>query len=69
MVCAQSSNDVIGPYLKPKWYADCKELAKRSYDAVLSMEQAILPEGQEGTWNDWLVKIIKVSMSLIIILS
>lgn len=55
-VCSKS-NDIIEPYLKPQWYADCKELAKRSCDAVRSKELQIIPKEHERTWFDWLEKI------------
>jgi valyl-tRNA synthetase len=55
-LCSKS-NDIIEPYLKPQWYADCKELAKRSCDAVRNKELVILPVEHERTWFDWLEKI------------
>jgi len=32
-LCSKS-NDVIEPFLKPQWYCDCTDMAKRSVDAV-----------------------------------
>lgn len=43
--------------LKPQWYVDCKELAKRSCDAVRNKELLIIPDQHEKTWFDWLEKI------------
>lgn len=48
-VCSRS-NDIIEPFLKPQWYVDCKDMAKRSCDAVRSKELKILPETHEKTW-------------------
>ena len=42
-LCSKSG-DVIEPFLKPQWYVDCKDLAKRSCDAVRSKELLIVPE-------------------------
>jgi len=44
------TGDIIEPFLKPQWYADCKELAKRSCDAVRNKELIILPEEHQNTW-------------------
>ncbi len=55
-VCSKS-NDIIEPYMKPQWYVDCKDLAKRSCDAVRSKELLIVPKEYERTWFDWLEKI------------
>lgn len=38
------SNDIIEPLLKPQWYVNCKNMAKRSVDAVKNKELIILPE-------------------------
>jgi valyl-tRNA synthetase len=51
------SGDVIEPFLKPQWYADCKQLAERSCEAVRNKELIIMPEEHERTWFDWLEKI------------
>jgi valyl-tRNA synthetase len=51
------SNDIIEPLLKPQWYVNCKDMAKRSVDAVRNKELIILPEAHEKTWFDWLENI------------
>lgn len=38
------SGDIIEPYLKPQWYMDCKDMAKRSADAVRNKELIITPD-------------------------
>lgn len=55
-LCSRS-NDIIEPFLKPQWYVDCKDIAKRSCDAVRNKELLIVPEHHEKTWFDWLDKI------------
>jgi valyl-tRNA synthetase len=39
-LCSKTG-DIIEPYLKPQWYADCKDLAKRSCDAVRNKDLII----------------------------
>ena len=53
----QRSGDIIEPLLKPQWYVDCKDLAKRSIEAVEKGELKIIPEEHINTWNHWLKNI------------
>ena len=55
-LCSKS-NDIIEPYLKPQWYVDCKDMAKRSVDAVRNKDLKIIPEFHERTWYQWLENI------------
>jgi len=48
-LCSRTE-DVIEPYLKPQWYVDCKDMAKRSTDAVRNKELIITPDSHEKTW-------------------
>ncbi len=48
-LCSKS-NDIIEPFMKPQWYVNCKDMAKRSVDAVRNKELLILPEEHEKTW-------------------
>jgi len=48
------SNDIIEPLLKPQWYVNCKDMAKRSTDAVRNKELVIEPVEHEKTWFNWL---------------
>ena len=48
-LCSKS-NDIIEPYLKPQWYVDCKDMAKRSVDAVRNGDLKIIPKDHEKTW-------------------
>jgi valyl-tRNA synthetase len=41
-ICSRSG-DVIEPLIKPQWYVDCKDMAKRSTDAVRSGDLKIVP--------------------------
>lgn len=52
-LCSKS-NDIIEPYLKPQWWVDCKDMAKRSTDAVRNKELTIIPDSHEKTWFQWL---------------
>lgn len=55
-LCSRTE-DVIEPYLKPQWYVDCKDMAKRSVDAVRNKELVITPVAHEKTWYNWLENI------------
>jgi valyl-tRNA synthetase len=50
------SHDILEPLLLPQWYVDCKDMAKRSADAVRNKELRILPEEGRGEaeWYHWL---------------
>lgn len=52
-LCSRSG-DVVEPMLMEQWWVNCKDLAKRSADAVRSSEMEILPEAFKGTWYRWL---------------
>ena len=55
-LCSKS-NDIIEPFLKPQWYVNCQDMAKRSVDAVRNKELKIIPEFHEKTWFQWLENI------------
>ena len=42
-LCSKSG-DIIEPYMKPQWYVDCKDMAKRSTDAVRNGDLKIVPK-------------------------
>ncbi len=52
-ICSRSG-DVIEPMLKPQWYVNCKDLAKRSADAARRGELNIVPPSFKATWYNWL---------------
>lgn len=52
-LCSRSG-DIVEPLLKPQWWVDCKDLAKRSADAVRNGELKIVPESAKDTWYKWL---------------
>eukprot|EP00834_Sanchytrium_tribonematis_P000236 NODE_5_length_72347_cov_1.339331.p4 type:complete len:901 gc:universal NODE_5_length_72347_cov_1.339331:58437-55735(-) len=55
-ICSRSG-DIIEPRLKPQWWMNCKEIAKRSVDAVKNGELKIQPELSEKEWYRWLENI------------
>lgn len=48
-LCSRS-HDVIEPILKPQWWIDNTESAKRSVDAVKNKDLKIIPDFHEKTW-------------------
>ena len=52
-VCSRSK-DIIEPLLKPQWYVDTKDMAKRACDVVTKNELKIIPKEHEKTWFRWL---------------
>ncbi|CAG2161729.1 unnamed protein product [Oppiella nova] len=52
-VCNRS-RDIIEPLIKYQWYVDCKEMAKKSADAVRNGELRIIPDIHEKIWYHWL---------------
>jgi valyl-tRNA synthetase len=52
-LCSKS-NDILEPIVKPQWYVDCKDMAKRSTDAVRQGDLKIIPDNHEKTWFQWL---------------
>ena len=52
-ICSRSG-DIIEPLIKPQWYIDTTDAAKRSIDAVRNGELKIKPECFIDEWNRWL---------------
>jgi valyl-tRNA synthetase len=52
-LCSRSG-DVVEPLLKPQWWVDCTDLAKRSADAVRRGDLKLVPRTAEATWYAWL---------------
>ncbi|CDF38815.1 unnamed protein product [Chondrus crispus] len=52
-VCSRSG-DVVEPLLIPQWWVNCKELAKRSADAVRNSDLEVVPSQFQDTWFRWL---------------
>lgn len=48
------SKDIVEPFLKPQWWIDCGDMAKRSTEAVRKGDLKILPQYHEKTWFQWL---------------
>lgn len=55
-ICSRSK-DIIEPILKPQWWVDCKDMAKRAVDAVRNKELEIIPPQHEAVWYRWLENI------------
>lgn len=51
------SGDVVEPMLKPQWWMNCEDLARRSVEAVEKGELRIVPEEFNKTWYQWLKNI------------
>jgi len=52
-ICSRSG-DVIEPYMKPQWWVDNSDMARRSADAVRQQQLKIIPDFHEKTWFQWL---------------
>ncbi|KJE93368.1 valyl-tRNA synthetase [Capsaspora owczarzaki ATCC 30864] len=50
----QRSKDVVEPLIKPQWFCNCDDMAKRSVAAVKNGDLRILPAVHEKTWYHWL---------------
>ncbi|XP_022099146.1 valine--tRNA ligase-like [Acanthaster planci] len=55
-VCSRSK-DIVEPLLKPQWYVDCNDMAKRAIAAVEEGQLKIVPDMHIKTWNNWLTNI------------
>ena len=45
---------IIEPMLKPQWYVDTDDMARRACEVVKSGELKIIPEEHQKTWFRWL---------------
>ena len=52
-LCSRSG-DILEPLVTPQWYVNCKDMAKRSTDAVRNGELEIVPSEHKKTWFMWL---------------
>ncbi|CAD5123228.1 DgyrCDS11590 [Dimorphilus gyrociliatus] len=48
------SKDVIEPILKPQWYVDCQDMAKKAVNVVRDGKLKIIPDMFEKTWFSWM---------------
>ena len=55
-VCSKSK-DVIEPLMRPQWYVDCKDIAKRMINVVKTGEMNIYPPNQDKIWFHFLENI------------
>lgn len=52
-ICSRSK-DVVEPMLKPQWYLNCDDMAKKAVEVVDSGELKIIPEMHTKTWHHWM---------------
>eukprot|EP00916_Digyalum_oweni_P019703 GHVL01032880.1.p1 GENE.GHVL01032880.1~~GHVL01032880.1.p1 ORF type:complete len:999 (+),score=187.73 GHVL01032880.1:241-2997(+) len=55
-ICSRTG-DILEPLLKPQWWVNCANMAKRGIDVVKSGELRLIPEHHVQTWNNWLENI------------
>ena len=55
-ICSRSG-DIVEPRLKPQWWLNCKEMARKACEAVRTGELEILPQEGEREWFKWLENI------------
>lgn len=55
-ICSRSK-DIVEPIIKPQWFVNCDEMAKRSIAAVKNGDLKIIPQTHEKTWYYWLENI------------
>ena len=51
------SGDIIEPLLRPQWWVDCADIAKKMINVVKTRELTIIPEAYEANWFYWLENI------------
>lgn len=50
----QRSGDIVEPILKPQWWVDCANMAKRAADSVRNGDLQIIPKSSEKIWFHFL---------------
>jgi valyl-tRNA synthetase len=55
-ICSRSK-DIVEPLIKPQWFVDCKEMARKAIEVVQNGELKIIPKFHEKTWFNWLENI------------
>ncbi len=55
-LCSKSK-DIIEPMVKPQWWVNCKDAAKRAIDDVKNGKLKIIPKTYERNWFEFLEKI------------
>lgn len=51
---SQRSRDVVEPVLRPQWYVNCTDMARRALEAVEKGELILIPRTHEATWRQYL---------------
>jgi len=52
-VCSRSK-DIVEPIIKPQWYVQCDDMAKKAMEAVNTNALNIIPESHKKTWSYWM---------------
>ncbi|XP_070532577.1 valine--tRNA ligase-like [Ptychodera flava] len=52
-ICSRSK-DIVEPLIKPQWYVDCTDMARKAVEAVEKGDLKIIPDMHIKTWNAWL---------------
>lgn len=52
-MCSRSK-DIVEPMLKPQWYLNCDDMAKKAVEVVDNGELKIIPEMHTKTWHHWM---------------
>lgn len=52
-ICSRSK-DVLEPLIKPQWFVDCREMARKATEAVQTGELEIYPKYFEADWYRWM---------------
>lgn len=55
-LCSKSG-DVIEPLLKPQWFVNCQDIAKKMIEVVQNKEMTIHPPNQEKIWYNYMTNI------------
>ncbi|BFU24883.1 valine--tRNA ligase, putative [Entamoeba histolytica HM-1:IMSS-B] len=55
-ICSRS-HDIIEPRIKPQWWVNCKNMARRAVEAVRKGELKMYPSEMENVWYRWLENI------------
>lgn len=55
-ICSRSK-DIVEPMVKAQWFVNCKDMARRSVEAVRTGELKLIPDMHNKTWFMWLENI------------
>jgi valyl-tRNA synthetase len=55
-ICSRSK-DIVEPIVRPQWWMNCKDAAKRAIDAVKNGQLKLIPNSHDKIWFHWLENI------------